>query len=153
MNPEHDGRNGEVDSDEHGAWEIRSNADESVGLKEEVEEETLVEMLEDIVQTPEQTLRDSPQGHLVVPSVANGLERNGVDMIRNEARMRTGNVTKSLVQHAPQQASNAATPHLHYLIGVRRLDARGFSTVVKALSGDKARDLFIDIWSEVEASG
>ncbi|MBA2935149.1 hypothetical protein HZF05_13750 [Sphingomonas sp. CGMCC 1.13654] len=58
-----------------------------------------------------------------------------------------------LVQHAPQQASNAATPHLHFLIGVRRLDARGFSTVVKALACDKARDLFIGLWAEVEAGG
>ena len=55
-----------------------------------------------------------------------------------------------LVQHAPHHAANAAIPHLHYLIGVRRLTPRGFSTSVAGLIGDKARDLFAAIWAEVD---
>ena len=47
--PESDCHDGEVDGYEHGAGEVGADADEAVGLHEEVEEEALVEVLQQVV--------------------------------------------------------------------------------------------------------
>lgn len=51
-----------------------------------------------------------------------------------------------LVHHALQQASSANAPHLHILAAVMALSGRGFSAPVAALVGDKACDVFIEVW-------
>ena len=88
-NPQSDGHNGEVDGHEHSAGEIGANADEAVGLHQEVEEEALVKVLEKVVQTAERALDASSHCHFILPAFSYRLQSNGVNVVGNEAAVWT----------------------------------------------------------------
>ncbi len=71
--PERYGHDCEIDGYEHGAGEVSADADEAVGLHEQVEEEALVEVLKEVVQTAENAFHAATQCHFVFGSVANWL--------------------------------------------------------------------------------
>lgn len=58
-----------------------------------------MQVLQQVVQAPECPFNHSPHGHLVVPALPKGLQRHRVDMVRDEAAVRTCRIPNSLVEH------------------------------------------------------
>ncbi len=68
-----------------------------------------MEVLEQVVQAAEDALERASERHLVVPAAAaagapgaDRLQRNGVDVVRDEAAVRAGRVAERLAHHAAQ---------------------------------------------------
>ena len=101
-NPQRDCHDGKVDCHQHSAGKISSDTDEAVCLHEQVEEEALVKVLKQIVQASKYALYASAHRHFVLPAVANGLQSNSVDMIRNETAVWPRGVAQALTDHASQ---------------------------------------------------
>lgn len=59
-------------------------------------------MLEQVVQTAEQALDRSPQSHLIMPPISHSLERDGVNMVRNEGAVGTRSVPNTLTDHTTE---------------------------------------------------
>ena len=43
-----------------------------------------MEMLEKVVDRANQTLGNAAEAHLVMPAIAHGFQRNGIDVVRHE---------------------------------------------------------------------
>lgn len=116
--PQRKSHNGEVARDEHRTRQVSADTDKPVRLHKQVEEETLMEMFEEVVQTATDALHGAAQGHLVLPAVAGRLQRDRVDMIRHEAAVRPGRIPKALLDHSPEDRLQAhavavvVIPHL-----------------------------------------
>ena len=80
----------------HRTGQIRPNAHESIRLHEQIEEETLVQMLKQVVQTPADTLNCSAKRHLVLPSLTDSSQGYCVDMIGHENAVRAGGMANRL---------------------------------------------------------
>lgn len=102
LNPERNSRDGEIDSNQHGAGQVSADANKAIGLHQEVEEETLVQMFEEVVQAAEQALNRSSQRHLIMPSISHSLERYSVYVVRNEGAVGTRGMAKTLADHAAE---------------------------------------------------
>ena len=102
LDPESQSHQSKADSNEHGAGQIGANADEPIGLHEQVEKEALVEMLQQVVQRPEDAFDGPAQSHLVLPALTQRLEGDGIDVVRDEAAVRSRGVAETLSQHAAQ---------------------------------------------------
>lgn len=85
-----------------------------ISVHEKVEEKTLVEVFQQIVQTPECALDNAAQCHFIMPTVAVRLQRNGINVIGNEAAMGPCSESKALLDHSPQ---NSVQPVL-IIVGV-----------------------------------
>jgi hypothetical protein len=71
-------------------------------LHQEIEEEALVEVFEQVVQTSYEAFDGATQRHFVLPPVSNRLYGNGVNMVWDETAMQTGSVAQTLPHHAPE---------------------------------------------------
>jgi hypothetical protein len=87
-------------------------------VHEQVEKEALVQMLQQVVQTPEAALDDAADSHLVLPAIAKRLQGHGVDVVRDEAAMGSTRQAEALLQHSAQHGAQAVlvpiimAPHL-----------------------------------------
>lgn len=61
-----------------------------------------MQVLEKVVQAAEQAFHCSAQRHFVVPSAPHGLERQSVNMVRNEGAVRAGGMAETLAYHAAE---------------------------------------------------
>lgn len=116
--PESDCHDGEVTGNQHRAGEICADADEPVGLHEKIEEETLVQMLEEVVQAAAETLNCAAQCHLILPTFALRLEGDSIYVIRHETAVRTRGIAKALLDHS---SHNGLQPHLVTIIVIPHL--------------------------------
>lgn len=73
-----------------------------ISVHEKIEKETLVQMFQEIVQAAKGPFNDAAQGHLVMPAFSVWLQRNGVNVVRNEAAVRARSKTKALSHHSTQ---------------------------------------------------
>lgn len=105
--PQRNSHDGEVGRDQHGAGQIRTDADEAILVHEQVEEEALVQVLEQVIQAAERALHEPAQPHLVVPPAAHRLDRHRVDVVRDEAAVGARGVAQALAQHAAQHGPQA----------------------------------------------
>jgi len=86
-----------------------------------------MEMLEQIIDTAEQTFDRSSKGHLIMPAITDCLQRDGIYMIRHESTVWTCGMANSLVEHTaknrcksllilvgmlPHALNRASYPHL-----------------------------------------
>ena len=100
LDPQEDGHDGEVGGQKHRAGQIGSDAHKPLLLHEEIEKEALVQVLEQIVQTPERAFDQPAHGHLVMPTLAVRLQRDGVDMIGYKAAVGPRGMSEALLEHA-----------------------------------------------------
>ncbi len=118
LDPQRNGHDREISGNEHGAGKVGADTDESVHMHQQIEEEALMEMLEQVVQAAEDALDGSAHGHLVLPALADGLQRDCVDMVRDEAAVRTRGVPEALTEHASEHRAQTVSiavvvfPHL-----------------------------------------
>ena len=98
--PQMDSHDGKVGRDKHRTRQIRANAHESVLAHQQVKVETLVEVLEQIIETAKRPFNDSTHGHLILPALAVRLDSEGIDVIGHETAVWTGGMSNSLLQHA-----------------------------------------------------
>ena len=106
-NPPRNSHDSEPSRNRHRAREIGPDANEAIRLHEQIEEEALVKMLEQIVQTAEDTLHDPTHRHLVLPALAHRRQRDRIHMIGHEDAMGPAGDAEALPQHAAQHGGQA----------------------------------------------
>lgn len=62
-----------------------------------------MEVFKDVVHTSEKTLDYASKRHLIMPSIANSLESDGIDVVWHEAAMRATGVSDGLAQHTSEE--------------------------------------------------
>ncbi|PMB63622.1 hypothetical protein BM221_010521 [Beauveria bassiana] len=73
-----------------------------ISVDEKIEEEALMQMLQQIVETPEGALDNPSQSHLVMPAFSVWLQGDRIDMVWNEAAMGTCCKPEALPHHTSQ---------------------------------------------------
>lgn len=116
--PQGDRHDGEIGGNEHRARHVRPDADEPSRLHQQVEEEALMQMLQQIVQAPAYALHCPAKGHFIMPTLAFGLQRDGVDVVGDKTAMSTGCQAQTLSRHASEHCLKSLSvtvimlPHL-----------------------------------------
>ena len=90
MDPQHDCHYGKTGSYEHCTWEIGTDTDKAIGVHQEVEEEALMKMFKEVIQTSKRAFDTSSHGHLILPAFSHSLKGDGIDVIGDETAMRAG---------------------------------------------------------------
>ena len=90
----------EIDSHKHSAGKVGANADKAVRLHEEIEEEALMEMLQQVIQTAKNALYASAHGHFILPALSHSLEGDSVNVVGDKTTVRSRGVTQALANHS-----------------------------------------------------
>lgn len=85
--PESECRDGKAACDQHCSGEVVAYADETVRVEQDVEEETLVEVFEEVVDRADQAFGYSAEAHLIMPAVTHSLERDRINVVWHEGRV------------------------------------------------------------------
>lgn len=125
LNPVEDGHDAKVGGQNHGAGQVGADADEALLVHEQVEEEALVQVLEQVVETAERALNNAAHGHLVLPALAKRVEGDGVDMVRDEAAVGARGVAQALLEHAAEHGLEAGLVLVTALEVPHLLEANG----------------------------
>lgn len=118
--PKEDSHDSEVGSEDHGARQVCPNTHKTIPLHQEVEEEALVQVLKQVVQTPKGAFNHSAHGHLIMPSFAVGLQGHRINMVGNKAAVRTSGVSQPLLHHPAGDGSQ--TVHVASVVVAHVLD-------------------------------
>lgn len=102
LHPKRNRHNSKVGRHQHGAGQVRADADEALLLHEQIKKEALVQVFQQVVETPKSALDDPSDGHLVLPPVAERLQRHRVHMVWDETAVRAARQPQPLLQHTAQ---------------------------------------------------
>jgi hypothetical protein len=148
----------EIRRDQHRAGHVGTDTDESIRLHQQIEEETLMQMFQQIIQAAADAFHRPAEGHLILPPVTFRLQRDCVDVIRNETAVGTGCETHPLFRHPTEHGLQAllvavvVIPHFLDICADAHLSpSDGNRRIQKIEVGQLAVDAIIDDVQRLEA--